>query len=629
MARLFDDGTNEYLQVASTPVTTYPITLACWFNSDDDTAGQTLMQVTDTAGGTDYHRIALRGDAGGDLLEARSRNGGGVALTTIGFTANTWHHACGVFAANNDRAVFIDGGNKGVDATVSNDAGLDAVSIGRSGDSSPGNYMSGRIAEAAIWDIALADNEVISLAAGVSPLKIRPQNLVSYWKLVRDEDQDIVGGYDITPFNTPSIGPHPAIMYPIAPRVIAELAPVVPPPTPAVGAVLATQHQSLSLSVLAFKPTISSYTVRGQLFDDQIASKMDALSIEKHADGGWWSAQITLNARLTDAELWFEEGLNLNIEIYNPGLVRIFRGFVNQVDLSAGALSATRGPVLDVANRVSVMYTPILDATISPPIYGSETTTTIVNDTDSQARYGIIEKVFAAEPGRCLQAHAEQQRDTFLEELKDAKTSEDAGFSAQNVTQIILNVLGYRHRLGTYVHQNTTAATVQLSTKIEQVMASDPNTLFSTDYSDIEANAFLVNQFEDDNRVGDDVIRELVEIGGAATDNRYIFGIYDDEKARYNAIPTTALYQHRIADKFRRIERFGTGELVRPWDVEPGQFLFFPDFLIGRTQPTDLRNDPRYLFIESVSFSTPYDVQINGTQLSTIPQLLAKARTLE
>lgn len=226
MARLFDDGLSEYLQVASTPVTTYPITLACLFNSDDDTAGQTLMQVTDTAGGTDYHRIALRGDAGGDLLEARSRNGGGVALTTTGFSANTRHHACGVFAANNDRAIFIDGGSKGTDTTVSNDAGLDAVSIGRSGDASPGNYMSGSIAEAAIWDVALTDVEVAILAAGYSPLFVRPQNLVAYWALIRDEDQDRVGGYDMTPFNTPTIAAHPPVLYPapqsiIVPAIVA------------------------------------------------------------------------------------------------------------------------------------------------------------------------------------------------------------------------------------------------------------------------------------------------------------------------------------------------------------------------------------------------------------------------
>lgn len=405
-------------------------------------------------------------------------------------------------------------------------------------------------------------------------------------------------------------------------------APPAPPVQPTPRIPVASYHQGLNLTVLAFAPDISSYTVRGNLFDDQIAFKMDALSIDKHADGGWWSAQITLNAQLTNAELWFEEGLNLHIEIYNPALVKIFEGFVNQVNLSAGALSATRGPVLDVVNRLSVIYTPLLDATIAPPIYGAETTTTIVDDTASHVDYGIIENVFSAEPGRCLQTQAEQQRDTFLEELKDPKTSEDAGFSARNVTQVVLDILGYRHRLQTFIHQNVAAATVQLSTKIQQALGSDPNALFSTDYSDIDANAFLVNQYDNDNRTADNVIRELVEIGGAATNNRYIFGIYDGIKAHYNAIPTTALYQHRIADKFRRVERFGTGQLVRPWDVEPGQFLFFPDFLVGRAQPTALRNDPRYLFIESVSFSTPYELQINGTQLSTIPQLLAKARTL-
>jgi uncharacterized protein (DUF2267 family) len=629
MARQFN-GTNEYLEVNSAVLTAVPITMACWFNSDSASAFQVLMSIVDSSQSDEMFRLVLAGDEVGDPVNAVARQTGTNtwASTTAGYSTGTWQHACGVWSANNARAAYLDGANKGTDVVASTPTGMDRTSIGRVGDSSPGSYMDGEIAEAGVWNVALSDAEVAMLAKGFSPLLVRPQSLVAYWKLVRSEDQDVVGGFDMTAFNTPTIAAHPSVLYPISPQVVAKVAAVVSVAT-AAPIVTASHHQSLGLSVLAFKPEIGSYTVRGTLFDDQIASKMDGLSFEKHADGGWWSAQIALNARLTDAERWFEEGLNLNIEIYNPALVRIFRGFVNQVDLSAGALSATRGPVLDVVNRISMTYTPLLDATISPPIYGSETTTAITEDADSQAEFGIIEKVFGAEPGRCLQSQAEQQQDTFLEELKDARTSEDAGFSAQNVTQIVLNVLGYRHRLGTYIHQNTTAATVQLSTKIQQVLASDPNSLFSTDYSNIDTNAFLVNQFEDDNRVGDDVIRDLVEIGGAATNNRYLFGIYDEEKAHYNAIPTEALYQHRIADKFRRIERFGTGELVRPWDVKPGEFLFFPDFLIGRTQPTDLRKDPRYLFIESVSFSTPYEIQINGAQLSTIPQLLAKARNLE
>lgn len=410
-------------------------------------------------------------------------------------------------------------------------------------------------------------------------------------------------------------------VYTVLPAITVSI--IVPP----------SQHQSLALSVLAFKPDIDtsvpSYDPRGELVDDQIAFKMNALSIERHAVGGWWSAQITMASRLNDAEQWFSEGLNRHIEIYNPGLVKIFEGFVNRVDLTIGTLSASIGPVLDVVNRLSVTYTPLLDATIAPPIYGAETTTTIVEDADSQARYGILEKVFSAEPGKCLQTQAEQQRDTFLEELKDAKTSENISLSAQNTVSVALDIQGYGRRLSTYIHQNTTAATVAINTKIEQALASDPNGLFSIDYSDVDANAFLTNQYIDDNQTAEQVIRGLVEIGGATLNDRYLFGIYDSRKAQYNAIPTDPLYQHRILDRFRRIEKFGTGELVRPWDIVPGQFLFLPDFLIGRTQPSALRLDPRYIFIENAAFGTPYDAQVSGSQLSTIPQLLAKARTLE
>ena len=51
------------------------------------------------------------------------------------------------------------------------------------------------------------------LARGYSPLFVRPQNLVAYWPLIRDEDQDRVGGYDMAAYNTPSVAAHPPIIY--------------------------------------------------------------------------------------------------------------------------------------------------------------------------------------------------------------------------------------------------------------------------------------------------------------------------------------------------------------------------------------------------------------------------------
>jgi hypothetical protein len=229
-----------------------------------------------------------------------------------------------------------------------------------------------------------------------------------------------------------------------------------------------------------------------------------------------WSASITLNGELVDMEGWFTDGLNRHIEVHNSALELIFAGFVNQVDLSAGTLSATRGPLLDIANRVSVTYTPILDATTTPPIRGTQTTTIIADDTTSQGRYGILEDV--VEGGSLLDDgvtdDAAQLRDTYLQEFKDPESSENLNLGGgSTVPSVTLGILGYVHRFQKYVMQDTTAATTTISTKIENVINDDPNSLFSTDFSRIDTNAFLTSRYEDDNRMAWDVLQELVSIG--------------------------------------------------------------------------------------------------------------------
>jgi hypothetical protein len=43
MARAFDDGSSQYLQVGSTPVSAAPLSVAAWFKTDDLTADQTII----------------------------------------------------------------------------------------------------------------------------------------------------------------------------------------------------------------------------------------------------------------------------------------------------------------------------------------------------------------------------------------------------------------------------------------------------------------------------------------------------------------------------------------------------------------------------------------------------------
>jgi hypothetical protein len=48
------------------------------------------------------------------------------------------------------------------------------------------NWLSGKVAEAAVWNVALTITDVAVLNAGYSPLFVKPQNLVAYWPLARD-----------------------------------------------------------------------------------------------------------------------------------------------------------------------------------------------------------------------------------------------------------------------------------------------------------------------------------------------------------------------------------------------------------------------------------------------------------
>jgi len=188
-----------------------------------------------------------------------------------------------------------------------------------------------------------------------------------------------------------------------------------------------------------------------------------------------------------------------------------------------------------------VVYSPILDATTAPPLEGSETTTTIADDATSQTAYGILEAVVSG--GKLLDDgttdDAAQLRDVYLEENKDPQTSEDLDFSSGATATVQLDLLGYVHRLGKWIYQDMTAATVQIDTKIALFPAADPNGLLSTDVSQIAANAALTSRYEDDNRMAMDVLNEDVSLGDVAN-NRYTLGLYADQRITYAATPTTA-----------------------------------------------------------------------------------------
>jgi len=227
VARQFDDGSSQYLIRSSAVVTAAPWTIAAWFNTDDGTSDQGIFAICDTSA-WQWSMLYARGTASRTVAVS---NTAGIFATTGTYSADAWHHACHVETSSTSRAVYLDGGGKGTNTSSTAPTGIDNATVGcRALGNGVYNYFSGAIAEAAIWNAALTDAEVAILAQGYSPLFVRPESLVGYWPLIRDTDDDIVGGYSMTPTNAPTVAPHPRIIYP-APSLFY-------PPATAAGGVL-------------------------------------------------------------------------------------------------------------------------------------------------------------------------------------------------------------------------------------------------------------------------------------------------------------------------------------------------------------------------------------------------------
>jgi hypothetical protein len=188
------DGTDDYMEVGSAPVTAAPLTMACWFNVDNITANHPLIDLTD---GTTSNRFGLEasGAVASDPVRAIVTAAGTqrAASSSSAFSATTWHHAGFRVASATNRQAFLDG-TGGTAGTISAiPAGLNTLRIGRFSTT----YANGRIAEAAIWNTDLTDAEMRSLARGFRPSLIRPSALVFYAPLVR-EIADYRGGLTVT-----------------------------------------------------------------------------------------------------------------------------------------------------------------------------------------------------------------------------------------------------------------------------------------------------------------------------------------------------------------------------------------------------------------------------------------------
>lgn len=197
----FDGSGSANLNVA-TPITALPFTMMAWFKVDNTTSGHTLVCLGN-ATDSEIMRLGASGDVASDPVMFRATNSGGSnanITTSTGFTASTWRHACAVATSTNTvRHVYLDGAGKvSSSSNIRDITAATRIAIGAQYQAGVyGADTEGKIAHVALWNIALSDAEVASLAGGANPLAVQAANLVAYWPLTADL-VDVVGAVTLT-----------------------------------------------------------------------------------------------------------------------------------------------------------------------------------------------------------------------------------------------------------------------------------------------------------------------------------------------------------------------------------------------------------------------------------------------
>lgn len=210
MSRDFD-GSTQSLENSNAFFTGPPFSVSVWANPDQLTNSATIWALTKVGDSNQRFRGYISGSSDKFIFHIKD-SGGSCFLTTEVATIGEWFHAGCAEAANNDHRAYFNG-NKFTSTDTCTPTGLDQTQIGVSLNA---DDFDGKIGHLAFWNVALTDSEFLSLAAGVSPRKIRIGNLTNYIPINgQSPELDVVGGLNMTLINAPLKDEEPPIPYSI------------------------------------------------------------------------------------------------------------------------------------------------------------------------------------------------------------------------------------------------------------------------------------------------------------------------------------------------------------------------------------------------------------------------------
>jgi len=180
MARDFTSASDK-VENTSFSLTGYPFTMAVKANVNSFSSGQGLIGIVDkSVVNVNYGILKQASTTTGFRIFARNTSFTGSNGAT-GRNTGQWYFLVAVFRSATDRELFIDGSSDVTSATsVTYNSNVDAVSVGQLTDSTPTDSMDAKMADAAIWPVALTNDEVNAYSNGVNPSRIRPNARINW-----------------------------------------------------------------------------------------------------------------------------------------------------------------------------------------------------------------------------------------------------------------------------------------------------------------------------------------------------------------------------------------------------------------------------------------------------------------
>lgn len=158
-------GSAQYLSVASTPVTDWPVSISGWFNSDSSTLAQTVAALANSGASNNYAVLELAGTTTGDPVRFRAYGDGGserIAASSTGYSADTWQFAQGGYD-NAAVTARISGTNTGTNTSDPIEAAWNTISVGVARRSSLTNYFDGELSLIEFSNVGRSANYAITM----------------------------------------------------------------------------------------------------------------------------------------------------------------------------------------------------------------------------------------------------------------------------------------------------------------------------------------------------------------------------------------------------------------------------------------------------------------------------------